>query len=63
MSPKTLLIPMAQFLACMSDIARTAAQTSRTSGVYLTLDDHQNHRLLLARIKDGASSKPLAERL
>ena len=46
MKPKTLLILVAMLATGMSGIdTRTAAQTSRTSGVYLTAADFQNSRL------------------
>lgn len=46
MRPKTLLISLVIFAACMSAIGtRVLAQTSRTSGVYLTAADYQNGRL------------------
>lgn len=48
MNPKTLLVSMAVFAACVSGVAAlAAAQTSRTSGVYLTATDYENERLAL----------------
>lgn len=46
MDPKTLLIPMAVFAACMFASAVLAEpQTSRTSGVYMTAADYKEGRL------------------
>ena len=46
MSQKILLIPIAAFAASMfAGGAVATAQTSRTSGIYLTAEDYENGKL------------------